>query len=52
MNNIDEILDWISNLKTLIFKRMEDGFTVTNEGEFRDLQKKIVGEECKEPTLG
>ena len=37
MNNIDMILEWISNLKTLIFKRMEDGFTVTNDGEFRDL---------------
>ena len=37
MNNIDMILEWISNLKTLIFKRMEDGFTVTNEGEIKDL---------------
>ena len=37
LNNIDEILEWISNLKTLIFTKMEEGFTMTNEGEMRDL---------------
>ena len=37
MKNIDVILEWISNLKTLIFKRLEDGFTVTNEGEIKEL---------------
>ena len=40
MNNIDTILEWISNLRTQIFKKLEDGFTVTNDGEFKELDSK------------
>ena len=52
MNNIDIILEWITNLRTQIFKKLEDGFTITNEGEIKDLDnndKKRLHE--KEQTL-
>ena len=32
MNNVDAILDWISNLITQIYKKIEDGYNTTQDG--------------------
>jgi hypothetical protein len=39
MNNIDGILEWISNLRTQIFRKLNEGYTVTNNGDFINLSE-------------